>query len=519
MDQDRNRENRDSVSLMGNERETMGLMDKESDERGKIEEDVVSMESKPWKYKLFALICACLLSVGSHYAAHMLSALKTTIKDDLGISNAQFGLLQGASALVNTVIPLFGGVFLDTFGTGYGSIVASSLIVVGEVFVALSANMSSFSMMVVGRLIYGMGSGTIVIVQESILAHWFYKREYAFVIGLQIAISRLSGFLATGTVVPIAEATGHYANAFWFSAGICFLSWLLNLFYVALLHHLGEHQTMEKLRAKLRNKKVVELGHLSRFNSQLWNIVFISFAFGLCWAPFMHISAELISVRFGSDEALSGWYAATALALPVVLSPLMGLFIDRYGMRPYINSLASFCLILSFTLIGYTYVNPTVAMLIFSVSLAIGPMSEISALQLVVPLGGIGTGLGVDKCASNIGTTLMDPLVGLVQDVYESYYQVMWMFIACAIFTFGLGLVMITLDHLFFKSLLTVPQKRRLELVEDEDVKVLVHGLAGRHEISLVTRFSAVVLFGLMLTSWGVYIGITMFSIINEEEP
>ena len=38
-------------------------------------------ESKPWKYKLLAFVCSCLLSIGSHFAAQMLGALKNTLKE------------------------------------------------------------------------------------------------------------------------------------------------------------------------------------------------------------------------------------------------------------------------------------------------------------------------------------------------------------------------------------------------------------------------------------------------------
>jgi hypothetical protein len=43
--------------------------------------EVAPLSDKATKYKLFALLCTCLLSVGSHYASHMLSALKSTLKE------------------------------------------------------------------------------------------------------------------------------------------------------------------------------------------------------------------------------------------------------------------------------------------------------------------------------------------------------------------------------------------------------------------------------------------------------
>ena len=133
-------------------------------------------------------------------------------KKELEISNAQYGLLQSAVSLVNTIIPFFGGLFIDAFGTGLGSIICSSLITLGSVIVAISTYPSSFSLMIVGRVVYGIGSGCIVTVQEAILAHWFSGKGLAITIGLQIGTSRLAGFLATGATASIAEKTGFYGN-------------------------------------------------------------------------------------------------------------------------------------------------------------------------------------------------------------------------------------------------------------------------------------------------------------------
>ncbi|CAG8800152.1 15027_t:CDS:2, partial [Cetraspora pellucida] len=129
---------------------------------------------------------------------------------ELGISNSQYGIIQSSVSLVNTILPILGGVFIDSFGTSTGSILATSLIAMGNIFVALSTNLKSFTVMVFGRILYGIGSGTIVIVQTTILSHWFKGKGLSIAVGIQIATSRLSSFLGNLTVVPIKDATGFY---------------------------------------------------------------------------------------------------------------------------------------------------------------------------------------------------------------------------------------------------------------------------------------------------------------------
>jgi MFS family permease len=94
-------------------------------------------------------------------------------------------------SIVNTVLPLLGGIFIDIFGTIPGSIVTTILIAVGNILVALSTSSANLSMMIIGRVLYGIGSGTVVIVQETILSQWFKGRSLAAVIALMMTISRL----------------------------------------------------------------------------------------------------------------------------------------------------------------------------------------------------------------------------------------------------------------------------------------------------------------------------------------
>ncbi|RKP23447.1 hypothetical protein SYNPS1DRAFT_24490 [Syncephalis pseudoplumigaleata] len=76
-----------------------------------------------------------------------------------------YGVLQSSVAIVNTVLPLLAGLFVDTFGTQVGSILATSLIAAGYVLAATSTSLASFPLMVVGYVMYGLGSGSITVVQ------------------------------------------------------------------------------------------------------------------------------------------------------------------------------------------------------------------------------------------------------------------------------------------------------------------------------------------------------------------
>jgi MFS family permease len=86
---------------------------------------------------------------------------------------------------------VIGGIFIDAFGTIPGALSTTLLITSGNVLVALSTHSKSLHMMIFGRILYGIGSGTVVIVQETILSQWFRGRSLAAVVALMLTVSRL----------------------------------------------------------------------------------------------------------------------------------------------------------------------------------------------------------------------------------------------------------------------------------------------------------------------------------------
>jgi len=171
-------------------------------------------------------------------------------------------------------------------------------------------------------------------------------------------------------VNEIAESTGFYGNAFWVSTAMCAFSWLINLVYVFLLRHVGEADTTEKIRKRLRQKNLFKPSVLMRFPLSFWIIIFLSLVFGASWGPFTHITtygpseagggamlrptlltrvrrtcsratpalSGLIMDRFCDDAVAAAWQASVALAVPVVGSPLIGLFCDKFGQRPLVGA-------------------------------------------------------------------------------------------------------------------------------------------------------------------------------------
>ncbi|KAJ1872929.1 hypothetical protein LPJ55_002729 [Coemansia sp. RSA 990] len=380
---------------------------------------------------------------------------------ELEITNTQYGALQSSVSAVNTVLPILGGLFIDAFGTNSGSLIATSLIMVGNLIISLSTHMQSFSTMVVGRILYGLGSGSITVVQETILGSWFKGKGLAITIAIQITTSRIASFLSMGTAIPIANRFGFYGAAFWANFVVCALSFGINLVYIGSMRRIHRN-TPQHLLDRLRTKH--------KFNPRLvlflfgvyWMIIVESFTLGGGWNSFLHINSELIKLRFGVNDAVAAWSASVSQIMPIFLVPFLGWFFDLYGLRTDMLVFSTSAFTFSMLLLGFSKVNPLVGLVVFSISLALGPLAEITAISLILPSSSLGTGLGIYKSAMNTGSTIVDIVVGVLQDrgsrlleeSAHSYDYVMAFFVAWgALSTIAAGMIFL-IDRFKWHSLL-----------------------------------------------------------------
>ncbi|KAI7847090.1 major facilitator superfamily domain-containing protein [Circinella umbellata] len=388
--------------------------------------------------------------------------MKNTIKQEFGISNSQYGVIQSTVSIVNTVLPVIGGIFVDAFGTVPGSIITTILVTSGNTLVAISTSTSSLPTMIFGRILYGIGSGTVVIVQETILSQWFKGRSLAAVMALLLTVSRLASFMAQATVVPIANWTGWYGYGFWFSAGLCMISFFFNLVYIGLLRtvDMPSNGCQRQVKA-IERKKSFRWHKLMYLPHSFWLIAAMEFLLGGSWGCFLHINSD----------AHAAATASMAQILPVILMPFLGICLDKYGKRTWMMIGSGICMLIALVLLDFTHIPPVVGMLIFSISLSLGPVGLVSSVPIILPLSLVGTGMGLIKSGTNIGASLFDITTGLIQDAdpNKGYKGVILFFIVIAALAVVAGIVLCILDYSIYDRLLDRSAREAIKAQGGED--------------------------------------------------
>ncbi|CAO3615537.1 unnamed protein product [Cunninghamella blakesleeana] len=484
----------------------------DNNQRQDDEDPYCYLAEQPTHLKGVALMCALLLAVGSHFAAHTLGAMKNTIKQEFDISNSQYGVIQSSVSIVNTILPVMGGIVIDSFGTGPGSIITTVLITFGNILVALSTHSSNWNIMIIGRILYGIGSGTVVIVQETILSQWFKGRSLAAVISLMLTVSRLSSFLAQATVIPIANWSGWYGYGFWFSALLCFFSLIVNLIYIALLKKvsINDNERCHRLQ-KIKQKRAFKWSKLLYLPHAYWLIVSMEFLLGGGWGCFLHINSELVKFKFKFDNQTSAAIASVSQILPIFLMPLLGVFIDRYGRRTWLMIGSGVTFTLSLWLLQYTEVHPIIAMLCFSISLALGPVGLVSSIPVILPLTLVGTAMGIVKSSTNVGASLFDIVTGYIQDQdpNKGYSGVILFFILIGCLSILSGIILWAIDRstyqLLDQSAVDAHNKNQSLLLNNNNDKKTTKSDAMEERPLKWNYFYGLIFVSFLLTSWTLF--------------
>ena len=146
------------------------------------------------------------------------------------------------------------------------------------------------------------------------------------------------------------------------------------------------------------------------------------------------ISADYIKRNFDVDAVNAGYWSSVDSLLPCILAPLLGLLVDKVGMRMIFCSFAASCACASFILIRVRVSSPLFPQLLLSLMVSIIPTVVRACVPLVVEPRLLGLAFGIYTIFESIGAAVGHVVVGYIRDV-ESYTADIDLFICMAAFS------------------------------------------------------------------------------------
>jgi MFS transporter, ACS family, hexuronate transporter len=169
-------------------------------------------DSKPWFF--VALVTA---AIGiSYFDRQALPVAISAIQRNIPISDAQFALLQAAFLATYALLYAGGGKFLDTIGTRVGFAVSMAW---WSVACALHGFAHGLTLLVLARLLLGMGEGAAFPAATRVIAEWLPATQRATAMGIINAGTALGSVLAP-PLIGLILLLGSWRYIFFFAAGL-----------------------------------------------------------------------------------------------------------------------------------------------------------------------------------------------------------------------------------------------------------------------------------------------------------
>lgn len=137
------------------------------------------------------------------------------------------------------IVPVCGGMILSKIGKGWGLLIFSLIITVGQAVCAFGAWFDCFLLLVIGRGIHGLGSESQQMVNAVYVVHWFREQEISFAMGVSQMTLLVSFF--GGWLVPLIAKDSGIGNAFAIGALSCTFSLIISTMLICLDNKATEH--------------------------------------------------------------------------------------------------------------------------------------------------------------------------------------------------------------------------------------------------------------------------------------
>lgn len=157
---DRNEKKAEALVISSRPDETDGLDTTSSEDP--------TRKAIPWTYKWVALACVIAFPIGQTWTNASLGPLKNTLREELGITNAQFGVIASADSFINSIFPVLGGMILDWWGPNPITICCTCVILVGSVIAAVAIHVSAWRVLVTGHIVMGFGMAILDQAQQKV---------------------------------------------------------------------------------------------------------------------------------------------------------------------------------------------------------------------------------------------------------------------------------------------------------------------------------------------------------------
>lgn len=149
--------------------------------------------------RILVLILACLLLFGNYYCYDIPGALNVQLREWLDVDydqwQFQMNFLYTTYSLPNLFMPIVGGILVDRVGPTRMLMIFVCIVCVGQILFTWGVSVKTYWLMILGRILFGIGGESLEVAQARITTDWFRHHSLGLALGLNLTCARLASAL------------------------------------------------------------------------------------------------------------------------------------------------------------------------------------------------------------------------------------------------------------------------------------------------------------------------------------
>jgi MFS family permease len=324
------------------------------------------------------LLFVSLAMFGNYYVYDALGPVIDLMREQLGFSYRQIGLLSTGYNVAALLVLLAGGYIIDRFGTKKAITVFALICLFAAWLTAVSPR---YETILAGRFLLGLGAEPLIVASTTVLAKWFKGKELSLAFGLNLSVSRLGSASADWSTSFASPLYTNWQDPLWLATAVAGIS-----VAGAMLYWIMERRAEGRidLGAPPETDKV-EFKRLYSFSASYWYIVALCVVFYSTVFPFRTFAIDYFQQAHGMDRETAGLLSSMLPMAAIIATPLFGWWVDRVGKRSLFMAAGSLVMLPLFLAVTYLPPGPLVSLVPF----VGGPEVPLTLLVVILLLGGV----------------------------------------------------------------------------------------------------------------------------------
>ena len=398
-----------------------------------------ALKTKPQPSALFRWLVLVVISFamfGNYYIYDSISPLADVLKQQLGYSDANIGLLNAIYSFPNIIMVLIGGLIIDRIGTRKSVLIFTVLIMLGALVTAVKGNLITMS---AGRLIFGLGAESMIVAITTIIARWFKGKELSLAFGLNLTVARLGSFMALNSPSWGKSLYAYWQSPLWITVAAGGFAMLC----IALYYFIDVYASNNYELPKEGNQDKINIKEIFNFGKSFWFITALCVTFYSAMFPFQTFAVKFFQEAHNTSREVGGSLSSMLTLAAMIFTPIFGYLSDKFGKRSLLMMFGSLLIIPVYLMMAYKFGKPDVMMPSDFLNISIGfadlnvalpkylllPMGMMGiafslvpavmwpSVALVVKEAKLGTAYGLMTMIQNIGLFAFNIIIGYANDI------------------------------------------------------------------------------------------------------